>query len=351
MMKLLFCADLHLGTRFKEIKDKTKQNILINALKHSFYYTVEYAKNNNIKYILLSGDVFDKNRVNKADKDYFYAAIKANPLITFFYLKGNHDLDDTYKEDLENLKTFSHEIKKYALEEKVNIYGYELSDDNSSLYKTLPFLNNEFNLMMLHGDIFNNYSKDYIDLNKLKNKNISFLALGHIHKRQIGQLDYKTKYLYPGPLMGRGFDEENAHGFYILEINKQEITYEFKEISNFEFKVINLDVSKITSIYELEKQIQASINKSNQYLYLINLKGKATFTIDVDLVLNNFKNDVFYLEIKDKTLKINLFDQEYNDNALANLFILKVNNSTDLLEEEKAQIINYGLSCIEKEVK
>ena len=52
----------------------------------------------------------------------------------------------------------------------------------------------------------------------LKNKNIDYLALGHIHGYKEAPLDGRGKYCYPGCLEGRGFDECGKKGFVLLNI-------------------------------------------------------------------------------------------------------------------------------------
>ena len=82
-MKVIHCADLHLGSRLSslpvgEIRDSRKNDLL-----NSFNRLIEFAKKKEIKIIVLSGDVFDSDRPAKKDKTFFYDAIKANPEITF----------------------------------------------------------------------------------------------------------------------------------------------------------------------------------------------------------------------------------------------------------------------------
>ena len=46
-----------------------------------------------------------------------------------------------------------------------------------------------------------------IEVYELKNKNIDYLALGHVHKYKMEKLDNRGIYCYSGCLEGRGFDE------------------------------------------------------------------------------------------------------------------------------------------------
>ncbi len=71
-MKIIHAADIHLGSPLSSIEDSTKRTIRKNEILNSFERLVEYAKENDIKIIMLSGDVFDNNSPYKKDKEYFY---------------------------------------------------------------------------------------------------------------------------------------------------------------------------------------------------------------------------------------------------------------------------------------
>ena len=64
---------------------------------------------------------------------------------------------------------------------------------------------------MLHGEVGTGSKK--ININKLRNKNIDYLALGHIHSYQTGIIEEDKVYAYCGCLEPRGFDELNEKGF------------------------------------------------------------------------------------------------------------------------------------------
>ena len=76
-MKIIHVSDLHLGSKIgtfpKEIANQRK-----NLIRERFRYVVNYASQNNIKVILLTGDIFDSDSPIKKDKDFFYEIIKDN---------------------------------------------------------------------------------------------------------------------------------------------------------------------------------------------------------------------------------------------------------------------------------
>ena len=64
-MKIIHCADIHLGSKLASkfpgnISDERKREVL-----DTFSRMVDYAKKNQVKVIMLSGDVFDKDKPAK----------------------------------------------------------------------------------------------------------------------------------------------------------------------------------------------------------------------------------------------------------------------------------------------
>ena len=70
-MKIIHTADIHLGSKInkfpKDISNERKQEI-----RNSFLRMVNYANENGVSLILLSGDVFDSDKPFKKDKDFLY---------------------------------------------------------------------------------------------------------------------------------------------------------------------------------------------------------------------------------------------------------------------------------------
>lgn len=137
-MKILHCADIHLGSKIEAKFPKEKSDERKSEIRATFNRMVQYANDNNIKVIILAGDVFDSDRPLKKDKEFFYSVIKNNPDIAFLYLRGNHDIMESYTEyGLANLKTFSNDWVTYDYDD-ITITGIENNSENAiSLYSTL----------------------------------------------------------------------------------------------------------------------------------------------------------------------------------------------------------------------
>lgn len=348
-MKIIHTADLHIGSKFLKINNENKRNELIASLNNSFKRVIDYANCNNINIILLSGDVFDKDNVIKKDKEYFYNMIKSNPNISFYYLKGNHDISSKYTETIPNLYTFTNnEVISYNIADSITLSGYELNDNNATLYNIIPFTTDRYNILMLHGDTTKKTGNNSINLDKLKDKNINYIALGHIHTYSSAKLGVSTTYTYPGCLIGRGFDETNTKGFVVIDTKAN--TNTFIPLSNYEFKVLDINISDIYNNYDLLKEINNNISINNKILIQIILSGTLNFELDINLILNDLTNKFYYVDIKNNTKqRINQYTK-IDEQSLKGMFIKLIKEDNTLDQDTKEEILKYGLSKINKEI-
>ena len=56
-----------------------------------------YAKENDVKAVLIAGDLFDEESVTKSTIDLLFSFIKETSNIDYFYVPGNHDEKWTYQ--------------------------------------------------------------------------------------------------------------------------------------------------------------------------------------------------------------------------------------------------------------
>ncbi len=196
-MKLLHCADIHLGSKMEAKLPKDKADERKLEVRAAFDRMIDYAVKNGISVVLLAGDVFDGDRPLKRDKDYFYGAVRSHPDIDFLYLRGNHDVLQSYTEQgLDNLKTFSDEWTVYEYGD-VAVWGIESVKSNATaMYAALKPDKTKKNIVMLHGQIGDANGVYKINLAKLRNKHIDYLALEHLHTFSDGAIDERGKYDY-----------------------------------------------------------------------------------------------------------------------------------------------------------
>jgi len=337
-------------------------NIRRNEILNSFLNVIEYAHNNEIGIILISGDLFDVKNISASVRGTVKNGIEKYPDIRFYYLKGNHDDDNFLTENEsvpENLMLFGDEWKTYE-DGEISIHGIELNENNnSSASDTLRLDKRRFNIVMLHGQDSTSSAKDraeVINIMQYRNKGIDYLALGHVHSFKAEKLDERGRYCYPGCLEGRGFDEAGEHGFAVVEIDdNKNFDIIFVNQSKREVYDLNVNISDCENSYDIEQYISQVIEKNEcegKDYVKINLTG--TYDVERDLNLEllrqRFYRDYFAFRIEDKTIRSINADNYMGDESLKGEFIRLVMNDDSISENDKGQIIHYGLMALVGEV-
>lgn len=338
-------------TNFSREQAKERRYEILNT----FEKMIEYAVENDIKVILIAGDMFDTPQSQqKTIKNRVIDSIRKAKNIDFLYLQGNHDNDDFFKKmenRPENLKLFEKKWSTYKYGDIV-ISGIEFDyDEHTDIYSSLSLNENDFNIVTLHGQI-SKYGLDKnvadINLSKLENQYIDYLALGHIHKYEKEKLDYRGIYCYPGCLEGRGFDEFGKKGFVVLDIENGELSTDFISIAKRTFHEVNVDISDDAGIKDINMLIEERLEgRPEDDIIRLVLKGEVAedTEIDSDYIEQKLKSRYYFSKVSDRT-EIRIDYLKYaKDISLKGEFIRKV-KSLDISENEKGKIIKMGINAI-----
>lgn len=361
-MKIIHCADLHLDSKMTANLSKEKAKERKSELLMTFQNMIEYAVKNEVKAIIIAGDLFDTKNISATARNTVCEAIVNHSNIDFYYLKGNHDevspLADMAEQPM-NLKMFKEEWTSYVMNEKGNVVlsGVELNANNAnSIYSSLVLDGEKFNIVTLHGQESEYVGKDKtecVHLRELRNKGIDYLALGHIHQPKKDALDSRGTYCYCGCLEGRGFDECGERGFMLLEIDEEErtSTSTFVPFASRQLYTLQIDVSDTMTTAQMAGRIRTALEEkeySFRSLLKLVLVGELDVECekDVDLLVKQFEDGYYFLKIYDET-KLKVDYQAFSlDQSLKGEFVRTVMNAQDLDEEEKAEIIRYGIQAL-----
>lgn len=353
-MKLIHCADLHLdsslGTHMSA-EQAAKRNAEI--LK-TFRRMTEYAKENDVRVVLIAGDFFDGTRVSGRTIDSCLDAMERSENIDFLVLSGNHDDVRTAfqgKTMPENVKIFSDHWQTYSYD-NLEILGIEETEENAEgLYDSLPEKKEAFRIVMLHGQIGSSCGVDQVNLNRLKGRGIDYLALGHIHAYACERLDEKGIYCYPGCLEGRGFDECGEKGFVLLNVDEDGISSSFVPYAARRLHRIPVDVSGLESNAAAEialREAAREVPSEDMVEFLLEGRVSAESRISAKYLERFFEDDFFFVKVKDES-KLAFAEEDYsNDISLKGEFIRHV-LAADLTEEKKARMIRIGLEALRGE--
>ena len=355
-MRIIHCADLHLDSKMESNLDKEQALLRRSELIETYERMVEYAHDNDVRAILIAGDLFDKTHIRKEVKKRVVEQIVSHPEIEFYYLKGNHDRCDFMEPGIDeipaNFHMFSDEgWTSYECDDVV-VSGMEINSSNvSTLAQRLVLNSAATNIVMLHGQQSDYDGKDgaeIINTTALKGKFIDYLALGHIHKYIYEQLDDRGVYCYPGCLEGRGFDETGDKGFVVLEINDGHIESEFIPFAKRRLHEIEVPVTA-------EMDIQATVAKAKRRLDDVDPQDLIKFVLtgerelddelDIARFVRMFENKYFFVKCYDHTKTLVDYDSFQYDKSLKGEFVRLV-QAQDMNEDEKAKIIELGIRAI-----
>lgn len=360
-MKVIHCADLHLDSKLLSdfSKDHTRDRRM-EALR-TFTRMVDYASKNNVRAIVIAGDLFDTRSVSITARNLVRDTIKGHPEIDFFYLRGNHDNDNFLSRMDEipaNMKLFSENWKSYSYG-KVAISGIEITKDNCiELYDELELESDVFNIVTLHGnltDSLNKVTQDKISLPELRDKYIDYLALGHVHNFLEDRLDDRGTYCYSGCLEGRSFEESGEKGFVLLEIEEETLTAKrtFVPICCRSLYTLSVDVTGVMTTEEAAGRMELALSESgysSRSLVRLVLVGDVDMDseINCEFLQDMFEDYFYYEQVEDQTkIRINYRDYE-KDVSLKGEFIRMILNS-DMDEEQKSEIIRCGIRALSGE--
>ena len=411
MVKLIHTADLHLDSAFrsrftKEEAENRRQKQLM-AWKELLAFAVE----KKVHGVLIAGDLFDSPVVSHGTMDFFLSTIAEHPEISFFYLRGNHDTENTfrYQENLpKNLFLFSEKGKKYRLKDKLLLAGVEygtkeisFGEDAGAMQgaeqaaeqgivqeakqatgqgvipeteqkirqgaepeeesKSLKLKEEDCNILLLHGALYQGTAKgdalqgeEGIFLKNLEKLPLSYIALGHIHKGGEGKLNNGALWAYPGCLQGRGFDEEGERGFLYLKVEeeKKEIRKEFIPIKQGEFRILEIELQGEEGTLACLKKIEEAMEKasiSKEDSLRIVLKGKKDLEQERNLryLQLQLQDSVFFLEIRDECELSWNREEAMKEKSLKGEFLRVLAAADNLSKEEQEEIIALGMGLLQ----
>ncbi|MBT6690205.1 exonuclease SbcCD subunit D [archaeon] len=287
--KFAHLADCHLGGwRQEELQKLNFQ---------SFQKAIQIIIDQNLNFVLISGDLFDSAYPPIEILKESFAEFKKlhDAKIPVYLIAGSHDFSASGKTFLDVLEKAgfcknveNSEIQedgkiklKPTLHESIAIYGYpgkkssmEVEDLNKIYLESM----HPFTILMLHTtikDVVGTIPIESVEKQSLPLAN--YYAMGHIHKRFETQVA-NSKYVYPGPTYPNNFQElsDLQHGsFQIIETDGANIQTQNVQIPLKEVTTITIE---ITDGLTATQQIISHLDKLNLRDKIVLLKLKGTLT-------------------------------------------------------------------------
>ena len=90
-MKILHCADVHLGSVLEASLTQARAKERRNELMLTFSEMIRFAEREKVQAVIIAGDLSDAKDVPPRTVDHAFRLMEMAEGITFFYLRGNHD--------------------------------------------------------------------------------------------------------------------------------------------------------------------------------------------------------------------------------------------------------------------
>lgn len=364
-MKFIHCADIHLDAPMDSVLPSEKAEIRRAEILETFLSLIKYAQQQNVRAVLVAGDLFDSVRVSTTTQDVVYMAMKNAPEVDFLLLPGNHDAVST--------ATLGHNlpanVKIFGTSWETVTYGavtisarafpgeqheaHHQARHASGFYQELNLDKSKTNIVMLHGQLGAAEGSCAIDLNQLRGKGIDYLALGHIHSFSKQKIDARGVAVYSGCLEGRGFDECGAKGFVELTYENNVLSERFVPFAKRQFHIATVgitNVDNVSTMLSMAQQVAEQQHISHDSLVRFELQGGYSVDANKDIAYleTSLNREFFFVKMVDKTkLLVDVDSFEY-DQSLRGAFVRTVLASNET-EEEKQRIIQCGLRALRGE--
>jgi DNA repair protein SbcD/Mre11 len=290
-MKILHFADLHLGVEtYGKINPETGVSTRLDDFLKAFDKLVDYALENQVDLVLFCGDAYKSREPNQTQQREFARRINRLAVagIPIFLLIGNHDLPNAIgkatsteifqtlsiknvyvsnRPEITLIETKSGPIqvaslpwlRRSMLLKKDEVKNMTLEQINQqmqlALTDTISYLAGKLDpsipavlaahiavatatvgserLMAIGSDAF-------VLPGNIANPAFDYIALGHVHKRQV--LSENPPVIYSGSLERVDFGEEaDEKGFYVVDIGRdKKVTYEFHPVTGRSFLTITV---------------------------------------------------------------------------------------------------------------
>ena len=353
-MKIIHCSDLHLDSALGSNLSPEKARDRKAELCATFGRMVRFAVRQQVRAVLIAGDLFDTDQVSSRTADYVIDQIRNAPAVTFFYIRGNHDECRHPFAGLklpENLITFGRSWESHRCDDVV-ITAMEPDEAGwYEMYDHLKLHEGDTNIVMLHGQTGTQPGVEQIALPMLRGRHIHYLALGHLHAYQQIPLDADGTCCYSGCLEGRGFDECGEKGFVLLDISGKTIRSRLIPFASRTLHEISVDITgaeTVTQILACLHRASAGVALEDMVKFVLEGSYTSYTQKDVFFLQKMLEEDFWAVKIRDESrLRIDPESYRY-DASLKGAFIRLVLDS-DCSAERKERIITCGIRALSGE--
>ncbi|AEG17850.1 metallophosphoesterase [Methanobacterium paludis] len=335
MVKFLHTADWHLGIKYAQLGPKADiaRKIRMETIKR----LLETARERNVDFILVAGDLFDSNDVDSKIIHEVCSDLSGTYLPVYI-LPGNHDpltRDSPYNNPIWDAAENIHILKEAEpldIQDNVTLYPCPVNQKQSQSDPTewINPENNHISIGLAHGNLqipgFTDESNFPINPRRADISNLDYLALGEWHSF----FQYEKCTVYPGTPETTKFGENTSGNVVFVDIERSEdlnieavktiktvtpnidsvkangptnLTIEPVKVGKLNWETMNVNITSLEDVENLENTLKTTLNPDYT---ILNLKLKGVVGQDAfdylehlnvkDLFFFNLKTDELYLK-------------------------------------------------------
>lgn len=362
-IKLIHTSDLHLGSTFKVLGDKSKLHRI--DCQGVFSNIIDLCIKEKVNALLIGGDLFDTAEPQKSLVKFVINEFERlnKEKITVFISSGNHDPYKNGSVWLEyrfpsNVIIFDSPDLEAKEIDGLTVYGLAYINDTKEPLRGFKANNSDnFKVGLIHGSVNDiNWDKEpekgyrRITITDLDNCKLDYVALGHFH--DILEIKSETKCFYSGTPEPLTFKNKKDCSVILASYNGGNVTVRPIKTNIREFETLEIDCTNFESDSEIRKIIEKNKDK-NRVLRLV-LKGfpSLDLNLDVELLKKEFDENYFFLKIDDNIhLPENLTEDETIRGNLIRLIKAEIEKEKD--SEKKKTLENalrIGIGYLDKKL-
>ncbi|MBP8270796.1 MAG: DNA repair exonuclease [Sphaerotilus sp.] len=274
-MQFLHAADLHIDSPLRglDTRDGAPVDRLRGATRQAFVALIDLALLRQVNLVILAGDLYDGDWIDFRTGLFVHEQLArlATHGIFVFVVRGNHDAESIITRQLpqqDHVHVFSSRAAQTRVlsELGVAVHGRSFPDRavTEDLVPGYPApVPGCFNIGVLHTSLTGNpdhgtYAPTRLD--RLIATGYDYLALGHIHARQIVR-ESSPRIVFPGNLQGRHAQEIGPKGCEIVTVEDGQITKtEFVALDVVRWHALTIDCQGLEDIDALCARFTAALD-------------------------------------------------------------------------------------------
>ena len=360
MLKFIHAADFHMDSAFGALSASQAASRRRESRELGFRLA-EYVNSHEIDLVLLAGDLFDSTGAFRETGEQLAAALRRMQA-KVFVSPGNHDWYGPGSPWVTvqwpgNVHVFSTgQMTAVDLPEwNLTVHGAAFTGPEQAAGMLTGFVapsDGRIHVGVLHGEVEPSEARyNPIRKEEIAASGLTYLALGHIHRRTESQTFGTTVCAWPGCPEGRGFDELGEKGFYEGTLSESgQVSLTFIPFARRRYEILEVDVTGRDPRAAVEAALPA---ETDQDLYRILLTGETREGgVDAAALTEALAGRFYALEVRDHTRMAEDIWARAGEDSLRGLFLRELRARWDAAGDEAerdmiTRAVRFGLAALD----